>query len=1019
MFDRFVKLSVSNPVFVNLFFLIIVIAGVFTALRMPKEQFPEISLDAVSVRTVYPGATASDIEELVVRPLEDALDAVADVKLVSAVAGEGFADIQLTFLEGTDLGDAVSSVEQAISSVDGLPAGAERPVVQELTLDLPVLVVNLTGDRAIRRPADQVAERLRRVRGVSSVRVTGLAERVIAVELDEARLRSVGLPPGQVVAAIQSARVNVPAGSVSRSGSEIFVKTEQRLDGAADVARIPLAPGSPLRVGDVASVALRDEEPDTIFELDGVPAVRLLVSRETDADALRIRKDVLALTAELTELTPPGIGVQVTDDFTEQIRDRLKAVATNGLMGAVLVGLVLWLFAGGRSSLLALWGIPLSYFVAVLLMEQTGVTINVISAFGLLIATGIIVDDAVIVIENVQRHLEMGKDRVQAVLDGTKEVLSPVFVAVLTTIAAFAPLALVGGVTGRVMRILPLVVIFCLVGSLVEAIVVLPGHLSEFAQKDARDGRTARLLARLQRIYQPALSFAVRRPWPVSMAALVLVIGTFVLASTMSFSATAPAKPFFIEVTWELAPGVDRSTTVAEGRRIADQVESLLPGKVTARVMRVGSVRDPISGVVRQGANLGRLKTEFEVDSEMEKAYPGAMRELERLLATDPDLSAWDLVELEGGPPSGAAVAVRLRSRDTAQLEQAAAELMTGMRGIDGLARVRDDRGAGKETFAARVDQDRAALYGLTEMEVGSAVRTAIEGIVAAELSIDEEQVDVVVRNAGGRQLQRAGLTDLLLPTPGASAVRLEQVARVDRVRELEWINRRDGQRRIALQAELTGDLLTSRAAGEEVQSLWTSMADRFDGVELELGGENEEVGESLADLPMTFLLALGLIYALLAIQFRSYLQPLIIMTAVPFGLVGAVWGLFLLGFDLSLFALFGSIALTGIVVNDSLVMVDFINRERSGGRPLCEAVMEGARQRLRPILTTTATTVLGLAPLALGLGGSDGMIAPMATSIAVGLGFATVLLLVVVPAVYICFDDVGRLMRRRPAPAE
>ena len=1013
MFDRIIRLSVSNSVFVNLLFLLIVGAGIIGALRLPREQFPEVSLDAVVVEVIYVGATAADVEELIIRPIEEQIDKVSDVKRVESLATEGAANIVVTFLAGTDIRDARAEVEKAVAATEGLPEDAETPQVREAKIELPVLTVSLLGDRAIRLETDRVQELLSRQPGVAGVTVTGLTEPRIVVALDEAKLRSLQIQPAQISQAIRNARASVPAGTVESGGAEIFVKTDKRLQSAADVAAIPLRPGSPLRIGDVARVEALEEQPDTRYHVNGQPAVQLVVNREQSADPLEIRDHIEALLPELDQQLPPNIRAVISEDYTVLIRDRLHTVLVNGVTGAVLVVLVLALLAGFRQALLALWGMPVSYLLATFLMDKTDMTINVISTFGLLIATGIIVDDAIVVIENTQRHLEMGKSRVQAAIDGAKEVMLPVTVAVATTCFAFMPLTMVGGTMGRVMKILPLAVIFCLVGSLVEAIFILPGHLAHFASNDAADGRTARLVERMKAVYRPVLNLMLRWRWLVALLVLLGFVGTIALARQMPFQFTAPGKPTELSISYRLPAGVAREATLEQGEAIRALVfeqlgatEERPDSLVLATKLRIGSVRDPRTQVLESGANVGIVRFEFALEDELLAGYPAMVEELERYLAHNPDLAAYNIIEMQAGPPAGPAITARVRGREPAQIEAAVRELKAYLRTVEGVRNVDDDSGIGKETYSVEVDQDLAALYGLSELEIANAVRSAIDGQVAAEVSIDEQRVEIVVRTEGAQALDRSGIGSLTVTTGEGRVVRLDQVARLQRTRELGSIRRRDGQRTVAVTADVDSAVITSLDASAKIQAYFDEhVAPRFPELEIQFGGDTEEINESLADLPGAFMLAIGLIYIALALQFRSYVQPLIILVAVPFGIMGAILGLFGMGYDLSLFALFGVVALAGIVVNDSLVMVDFINKRRAEGLAVYDAALDGALERLRPIISTTLTTCFGLGPLALGLGGKDEILAPMAISIAAGLGISTALVLLVVPAVYVIIE--------------
>ncbi len=1013
MFEKIVAFSVKNSVFVNLLFWLIVAAGVLGASKLPREQFPEVSLDAVAVQVIYAGATASDVEELIIRPIEDELENVSDIKRIDSLANEGVAAVTVTFNAGTDLRDARAEVEKAVAAVSNLPEDAETPVVREIKIELPVLAVALLGDRAIRRDADRVKETLSNLPGVSGVTMVGGTERRIVVALDEAKMRNLQLRPEQISRAIRNAHVSVPAGTVESGGTEIFVKTDKRLSSAADVGAIPLRPGSPLRLRDIAQIRELEELPDTRYIVNGQPAIQLVVNRETSADPLEIRDQVIEVLPALQLMVPPSVTPVISEDYTVVIRDRLRTVAINGLTGAVLVVLVLAVVAGFRQALLALWGMPVSYLMATFLMDKTGITVNVISTFGLLIATGIVVDDAIVVIENTQRHLEMGKNRVEAAIAGAKEVLLPVTVAVITTCFAFMPLTMVGGTMGRIMRILPLAVIFCLIGSLVEAIFILPGHLAHYASRDAKGGRTARLAQRMKRVYRPILEFCLRHRKMVALLVFLSFVGTLVLAKNMPFQYTAPAKPTELQVAYELPAGVGREATLAQGEAIramvlegmGESAESKL-GLVRSSKLRVGSVRDPQTQVLETGANMGIIRFEFAIESEVLDRFPQVIADLEESLDTNPDLAGYSTKLPQAGPPAGPAITARIRGRDPEQIGIAVRDLKYFLRGVDGVSDIDDDSGVGKETFVIRVDPDQAALYNLDELEIANAARAAIDGLVAVEVSIDEQRVEIVVRTEGAQSLDRSGLGGLTIASSDGRVVRLDQVARLERIRELGAIRRRDRQRTITVTAEVQPEKLTALDASEKISEFWDqSIAPRYPELELQFGGDTEEINESLNDLPGAFGLAISLMYIVLALQFRSYLQPLIILCAVPFGIMGAVLGLFGMGYDLSLFALFGVVGLAGIVVNDSLVMVDFINSRRRDGATVLDATLDGALERLRPIISTTLTTCFGLGPLALGLGGKDQILAPMAISIAAGLGISTTLVLLAVPALYVIME--------------
>ncbi len=1016
MFDRIVRLSIGNPVFVNLLFVVVCVAGFASALRLPVEQFPEVSLDQIAVIVRYPGASAEDVEELITRPIEEAVEEVEDVKEMTSISSEGTSRVFLTFLAGTDIDTARSNVEKAVATVEDLPEDAETPDVVEVRFLLPVVSLGIKGTTSDRKAVEHLRDVLRDIRGVASVETSGLAERRIFVELLPERMVGLGVAPADVVAAIRDTHVSLPAGSVKTRGSEILVKTEGRIRGAADVAAIPLPGTDGLRVGDVARVEDRPDELETEFYVDGVPAVKLTVNREDGADPVGIRNEIVERLPELAAQLPAGLELVVADDYTRVIRDRLEVVGINAVSGAILVVLVLYVMAGPRQAALAVWGMPVSYLFATWMMGVTDTSLNVVSSFGLLIATGIIVDDAIVVIENVQRLLESGMDRLEATIRGTKEVLAPVTVAVATTMFAFMPLAMVGGTMGRVMKILPYVVIFCLLGSLLEAIFILPGHIYEYGAEGAEDTRPARLARRMQRIYRPIVTWTAGHRKTTVLLAVLLFFGALATAATMKRQVGAPGKPFELQIFYELPPGADKARTRAMGERILADVAAALPeGVIRSTTLRVGSTRNRRTGREDTGTNRASIRWEFELTDAFLAAYPAMVRELRTFLATTPDIVSHSVAEAQAGPPAGAGITARIRGRDIDVVNAAVDELENELRKWPGVSDVRNDYGSGRETYRVRVDDDRAARYGLTRGAVARAIRTAIDGTVADEVSLDEDPVEIRVRYSGTDRSDARSLRDLLIPRPGGDFVRLDEVARIERTREVGRIRREDGLRTVSVLGEVDGERITSVSAAARIRALWDErFRERYPDLELAFGGEADEFTESLNDLPGAFALAIALIYTALALQFKSYVQPMIILSAVPFGVTGAVFGLFAMGFPLSVFALFGIVALSGICVNDSLVMVDFVNKLRDGGMAPEQAAVEGAVLRLRPIVSTTLTTVLGLLPLAVGLGGRDLILAPMAVSIAAGLGVATSLILLVVPALYLVVDDLRSATRRR-----
>jgi multidrug efflux pump subunit AcrB len=1024
-----VRLAAGNPVLLNLIFAVVCIWGVLAWRGIPKEEFPQVDVDQVGVWVVWPGASPEDIEDLVVRPLEDALADVEGVEHRYGEALEGFGQVTMEFVRGTDVDEARAEVDRAVAGLDTLPEGARAPFSRVLRLLVPITHVALLGDPRQVDLAEQLADELRAFSGVKEVEILGASERRIEVSLDPARAAALGIGPGEVAAAIEAASAGAPLGDLEIDGQRVGVRASRPIGGAADAAtaaadvaavplRVPRAgAGGTLRVGDLGRVEEVWEPAAVRRYVNGQPAIVLQLRREATADSLAVVEAVTPWVAGRAEALPPGLGLVAYDDSARVVEDRIQILALNGLVGVLLVAGCLVLFVGRRNALLVLWGMPVAYLGAVGLIAASGNTVNVISTFALLLVTGIIVDDAVIIVENVQRHLEQGKDRLTAALDGTTEVAGAVGASTLTTCLAFAPMAMLEGAVGRVMAIIPAVVIFSLGASLLEAFFILPGHLAHYARERGERGEN-RATRALKRLYSPAVQALThpRTRW-IALGGLGLAFGGVVaLTGLMRTTLTTPGLPYYALVNLDLPP----SATLAQTRAALESVEARIRSEgapLTAwYAATAGRQFDP-QDFPRSGARYGQVKIGFHNDPEIFEAVPRFLEGLRQQLGAEAALTGWGIRTLEGGPPAGRDIDVRVRGRDPEAVMAATGALLEHLAGRPGVLDALSDATPGEQQLQVEVDPLAAARFGLREAQIVGAARAALDGVVAVELPVDERATEIRVRLAGldGADLER--VRDLPLITP-AGTIRLRQVAEVRRGRGLERIQRVDGLRSVRVSANVDPAVSTPELERAALDEAFAAIQARWPGVEPFYGGVLADTEESFAQLPGAAALATLLIYAVLAVQFRSYLQPLIILSAIPMGVAGMILGLFALGMELSFTAAIGGVGLIGIVVNDSLVLVDFINRARREGVPPREAVIQASLTRLRPILITTVTTVLGLGPLALGVAGEEPLLAPMAVAISFGLAFATALTLVAVPVLYLVLEDLGRLVRRAPEAA-
>ena len=1012
-----VRGAADNPVALNLLFAVICLGGLLSWWRIPKEEFPQVSVDQVGAWVVWPGASPEDVEDLLLRPLEGAVDEVEGLDHFYGEAHEGYAQVTMEFVRGTDVDEARAAVDRSISGLAGLPEGAQTPYARTLRLLVPITHVALTGDTRRVDLADSLADELRGFSGVAEVAMFGASERYIQVALDPASVAARGLTPDVVAAAIRAAAVGAPLGDLSVDKQRVVARASRGVVDLDDIAAVPLSVGggATLTVGDVARVEELWEEPAVTRYVNGSPAIVLQLRREDGADSLAVVDEVNPWVAERAASLPGGLGLVSFNDSARVVEDRINILASNAAVGIALVMACLVLFVGLRNALLVIWGMPVAVLGAVGLMYLAGVTVNVISTFALLLVTGIIVDDAVIIVENVQRHLELGLDRVQAALVGTSEVAGAVTASTITTCLAFAPMAMLDGAVGQVMAIIPAVVIFSLGASLIEAFVVLPGHLAHHAREQRDHGGTGEnaLTRGLKRLYAPAVDAATGpRGRYVAIAGLLLgFVGVGAIAANMKTTLTTEGLPYYALVNLDLPPGAEAGAT----REALEAVEDHLRqegGDLAVWYYGISGRQNDPQDFPRTGARYGQVKIGFHNQQQVFERVPAYLDALRERISEMPGIASYGIRIIEGGPPAGRDVDVRVKGRDPAAVTEASHALLAHLEERPGVLDPRTDATPGQLQLKVVVDPQAAARVGLREAQIVAAVRGALDGAVALELPIQERATEVRVNLAGGAA-DRAALEDLTIATPGGGSVRLRQVARLDRARGLETIRRVDGLRSVRLSGNVDSAISTPEEEKVALEAAVTDIQRRWPGVEPFYGGVLADTAESFAQLPFVGTLAVVLIYAVLAVQFRSYAQPLIILSAIPLGVAGMVLGLASLGMELSFTAAIGGVGLVGIVVNDSLVLVDFINRARREGVEVREAVTSASLTRLRPILITTVTTVLGLGPLALGIAGEEPLLAPMAVAISFGLAFATALTLIAVPALYLVIDDVRRLALR------
>jgi len=1035
------EFSVRQVVLVNILFVLVIVAGLLAWTRIPIEVFPDISFNAVAVNTIWPGASADEVERLVTTKLEEEIKEVDGMKELRSFSMAGISAIDIEWDETLSKIDQESSLNElraAIDRVDDLPEDAEEPVIFELSVHEVrpscMIAVSDTGDvgeftvRAISR---EIERRVERLPGVRKAVLRGDRERELRVYVDRQRALQYDLTLPEISRVIAGNNQNIPGGTfLDADRQEITVRGMGNFATAESLARTIVkkdASGRHVTLGEIAQVEPGFETRRIYGYYNGNPAIHVGVVQEKGIDIRdlvgRVQRFVDAYQAEL----PPGVEATVTWDSSVYIESRMALLQSNLLIGVAMVVVVLWFTVGFRNALLAIVAVPFSFLFALYAFPYMGMSLNSLTLIGFIMVSGMLVDHAIIIIENIYRHVEEGYEIRAAIIDGTKQVMWPVVATVATTLAAFLPMLLVSGTSGEFFSLLPKAVIVTLVGSLLEALIILPAHYLDWGSRtvqraDAEPSRGLQGASRRARARVDGWVFRFRERYlqglePVIRHRLVFFVACC-SALLFSFGLTryvdvdlfrSDYNQVFISVDAPVDAGIDQTgEAVGAIASALDEMGAELTDHLSYVGMKMGGATSgPVDGV-----NYGVFYVQFP-DSPENVAHPERVFErikarVRQVAEEHPDIEDVFPFAPRNGPPVGKPIAIRINTEDYVVAKRVAAELKAELATFPGVDTIEDNLPIGPRELRVRLDEHRASLHGLTFQDVGIALRAANDGIVPSTFKDPTSDEDVDIRVMLPRS-QRSSITDLLdveIRTPGGYTVKLGDVATIDVDRSFQQLFHFNARRAVIVYGEVDGIQSTSVSVNTEMASRFADIGARHPGVSLTFGGEFQETEQSLVELQSALAIALILIYAILAAQFRSYLQPLVVMSVIGFAYIGVVIGMFVLGYPLTMYVFYAMIGLAGIVVNDSLVLIDFVNAGRSSGRSPEDAVREACRLRFRPILLTTVTTIAGLLPMAIGIGGTHPVYGPFAAALVFGLAIASGLTLYTVPALYLMLES-------------
>ncbi len=1002
-----------NGVTANLLMVVLMAGGFMASLQIKKEVFPEFALDVVSVNVAYPGASPEDVEQGIVLVVEEALQGIEGIEEITSAANEGSARITAELTADAEPNTVFQDIQQAVSRINTFPEDAEQPniaLAKRVRSVLTLLIYGQTSELVLHQLAETARDQMLSAPGITQVELQGARDYRIHVDIPTARLQAHGLTLRDVADRLSASAIDASGGSLETRGGEILVRVAERRDWAREFAALPIisgADGSVVRLGEIATVREGfDETQDIAASYNGLPAIGLEVFRIGEQTPTGVSEAARAALESVRETLPEGVNAVVLNDQSEIYQQRLQLLMKNAFIGLVLVFALMALFLEFKLAFWVTMGIPISFLGAMLFLPGMDASINMVSMFAFIISLGIVVDDAVVVGENIYEYRQRGMSFMEAAIEGARDVAVPVCFSIITNVVAFMPLLFVPGFLGKIWGVIPLVVCTVFVISLVESLFILPAHLAH--SRPLR--RSSPIRQWQQRFsvgfsdwvvhrYQPLVEVAVAHRYlsvAIGIAALMIVL-SYAASGRMGFELMPSVEADLAEATAVLPVGTPTDRVWA----VADELRR----SARAVIEDNGGVELSSGIYTRITDNQIRLQV-FLTDAATRPISTSAMTDLWR--QQTPPIADAQFVRFaadSGGPGGGPALTIELSHRDVSVLDKASAALAAALEEFPEVSDVDDGFQPGKAQFNVTL-LDAGRSLGLSARDIASQVRSAFFGAEVLRQQRGRNEVRVLVRLPEAERAQSGDVDSLLIRTPAGTYVPLSTVADVEVGHAYDSISRRDGRRTVQVSGNVTPRSAANQVLATVQEENLPQLQQDYVGLTYSLEGRQAAMIDAISALALGFVLALALIYLLLAIPFASYIQPAIVMFAIPFGVFGAIIGHLLMGYSMSIISMMGVVALSGVVVNDSLVMVHYANQRRAAGDSAFDAIVHSGARRFRPIMLTTLSTFGGLAPMIFETSRQARFMIPMAISVGYGILFATAITLLLVPCLYLIIED-------------
>ncbi|MBT7485104.1 MAG: efflux RND transporter permease subunit [Rhodospirillales bacterium] len=1011
----------------NLVMIAFIVAGLFAVQFLQRETFPRVQPNKVEIQVLNPGARAEDVEESICQRIEDAVDGIDNVDEMTCEAREGLARAVVEMVEGANLDRFTADIRTEIDAITEFPDQAEDAVVKQLGRTDFVASVAVTGVASkpdLKAYVEEVKDRMLRFGGIPKIEIKGFSDHQVRIQLPDATIRQYGISISDVALAIQRQSLDLPSGSIQAADQEVLIRfADERKtpDDFRDVVVVAGTGGGQIRLGDIATITDRFDLDEAKIEFNGKPAAILDITKTETQDTLDVIDAINAFIEIERQTSPPGIGISVTSDISSIVRDRLQLLLRNGGQGLALVLLVLWLFFGFRYAFWVAAGLPVSFLGAAVLMVAAGYTINMLTMVGLLIVIGLLMDDAIVIAENIATKRHQGRPPLEAAFEGAQQVLPSVFASFATTTCIFGSLAFLKGDIGQILRVVPVVMLFVLVISLIEAFLVLPHHLAHALAKIPNDPPPIQQAVDRgvdwlrDHVVGPLAITAVKWRYLTAGIAVCLMLLVFstIAGGLLKFSAFPELDGNVMEARVLLPQG----TPLKRTEQVVEHLKSAL-GRVNKKlspeqpggqslVEQVVAKFNENSSANETGPHVATISVDLLESERRTSRIDDVIAMWRHETGEIADVISVKFTESQVGP-AGLAFDIRLTGRDLDSLKAAAIELTDWLNGYPGTSNLTDDLRPGKPELRVSL-KDGASTLGVDARQIADQLRAAFFGTTVSEIQRGSESYEIDVRIDSRNKDSLSDIDRFTISQTDGSLIPLIAIADIKTGRGYSRINRVNGQRTVTVQGDVDVTIANANEILKDTRKrFFPKLAKRYPGVSVTLQGQNKEGRTTQRSMMSGFILGLIGVYLLLSFQFRSYVEPLIVMIIIPFALIGAVVGHILLGLDFTMPSMLGLVALAGVVVNDSILLVNFIKHYHGDTQSVAEAAPLASRARFRAILLTSLTTIVGLLPLLSETSLQAQILIPLVTSLAFGLMATTILVLFLVPAIYSILDDFG-----------